>query len=247
MTENKFIGIIPARYASSRFPGKPLAMIGNKPMIQRVYEQAKKVIETVFVATDDNRIYDTVKNFGGNVVITSADHPNGTSRCFEAIQHINEDANIVINIQGDEPFINPEQLNELKTLFKNPAVTIGTQIKKITKVEDLFNPNIPKVVVNEQRQAIYFSRSPIPFLRNVPEKEWLVHHTFYKHIGLYAYRKEILSKLVNLSLSPNEKAESLEQLRWIDHGFEIQTHITDFESIGIDIPEDIAKIPKDWL
>lgn len=247
MTENKFIGIIPARYASSRFPGKPLAMIGNKSMIQRVYEQAKKAIDTVYVATDDQRIFEAVQQFGGSVVLTDVNHPNGTSRCFEAIQHIDGDFDVVINVQGDEPFINPEQLNELKALFTNPAVTIGTQIKKIDSPENLFNSNIPKVVVNKQGQAIYFSRSPIPFLRNVPEQEWLLHHSFYKHIGLYAYRKEVLAKLVNLSPTPNEKAESLEQLRWIDHGFTIHTAITKFETIGIDIPEDITKIPKEWL
>ena len=246
MTENKFIGIIPARYASSRFPGKPLAIIGGKPMIQRVYEQAKKSIETVFVATDDTSIYDAVKDFGGNVVMTG-NHPNGTSRCFEAVSIIGRDYDIIINIQGDEPFINPEQLKELKVLFKDPAITIGTQIKKITKIEDLSNPNIPKVVVNKYGQAIYFSRSPIPFLRNIPEAEWLNHHTYYKHIGLYAYRKETLAKLVNLSPTPNEQAESLEQLRWIDHGFMIQTGITEFESIGIDTHEDITKIPREWL
>ena len=247
MTNKKFTGIIPARYGSSRFPGKPLAMIGEKTMIQRVYEQAKKAIETVFVATDDQRIYNAVLDFGGKAVMTSGNHPNGTSRCFEVIQHINEDADIVINIQGDEPFINPEQLNELKALFENPAVTIGTQIKKITNAEDLFNPNIPKVVVNKKMEAIYFSRSTIPFLRNIPESEWLSKHSFYKHIGLYAYRKEVLAKLVNLSPTSNEQAESLEQLRWLDHGFTIQTGITDFETIGIDTPEDITKIPKDWL
>ncbi len=244
---NKFIGIIPARYGSTRFPGKPLAMIGNKPMIQRVYEQACKAIDTVYVATDDKRIEATVNAFGGNVIITGSSHPNGTTRCFEAISKLQNSADIVINIQGDEPFINPQQIEAIKKLFENSTVTIATQIKKITSVNNLSNPNIPKVVINQKMEAIYFSRSPIPFLRNIPEAKWIDHHSYYKHIGLYAYRTDTLKKLINLTPTPNEKAESLEQLRWIDHGFTIQTGLTEFENLAIDTPEDLEKIPKEWL
>ncbi len=243
----KFIGIIPARYQSSRFPGKPLAMIGNKTMIQRVYEQAGKALNMVVVATDDSRIKTTVEKFGGNVVMTGPNHPNGTARCYEAVLRLKTFSNIIINIQGDEPFINPLQIEAIKKLFDSPAVSIATQIKKITNTEDLSNPNIPKVVINQKMEAIYFSRSPIPFLRNIHRAEWLSKHTFYKHIGLYAYRQNILSQIVDLSPTANEQAESLEQLRWIDHGFTIQTGITEFETIGIDTPEDLNKIPEKWL
>ncbi len=249
-TANKFIGIIPARYASTRFPGKPLAKIGDKTMIQRVYEQASLALETVFVATDDDRIYNNVKAFGGKVIMTSPQLPNGTARCAEAINKIEKQgitADIIVNIQGDEPFIKPEQIEEIKQLFTDDTVEIATQIKVIDTKEDLTNPNIPKVVVNSKMQAIYFSRSPIPFLRNFPQEQWLENHTFFKHIGMYAYRKEALLELVKLSSTINEEAESLEQLRWLDHGYKIQTGITTFENVAIDTPDDMFKIPLKWL
>lgn len=244
---SKFIGVIPSRYASSRFPGKPLVMIGGKTMIQRVYEQVSQALDEVVVATDDTRIKDTVKSFGGNVIMTDSTLPNGTARCFQAVDRLQTNADIIINIQGDEPFINPKQIETIKQIFENSEVSISTLIKKITAEKDLTNPNIPKVIINKKGEAIYFSRSTIPFLRNVPKSDWLNHYTFYKHIGLYAYRKEVLEQLVNLSPTANEKAESLEQLRWIDHGYKIQTGITEFETIGIDTPEDIDSIPKSWL
>jgi len=243
----KFIGIIPARYQSSRFPGKPLALIGKKTMIQRVYEQATQAIDTVYVATDDERIQTSVESFGGKAIMTDANLPNGTARCLQAAEKCSSDATVIVNIQGDEPFINPQQIKALIKLFDNQSVNIATQIKLITDSHDLFNPNIPKVVVNKRMEAIYFSRSPIPYLRNYPQNEWLSKHQFFKHIGLYAYRYDTLKKIAILPSSPNELAESLEQLRWIDHGYTIQTGITEYETIGIDTPEDLQKIPKEWL
>jgi len=243
----KFIGIIPARYQSSRFPGKPLAMIGKKTMIQRVYDQATQAIDTVYVATDDERIQTAVESFGGKAIMTDANLPNGTVRCLQAAWKCSNNATVIVNIQGDEPFINPQQIKALIKLFENQSVNIATQIKLITDSHDLFNPNIPKVVVNKRMEAIYFSRSPIPYLRNYPQNEWLSKHQFFKHIGLYAYRYDTLKKIAVLPSSPNELAESLEQLRWIDHGYTIQAGITEYETIGIDTPEDLQKIPKEWL
>jgi len=242
-----FTGIIPARYHSSRFPGKPLTIIGGKPMIQRVYEQAKKTIDTVYVATDDGRIADIVKAFGGNVVMTSSKHLNGTSRCYEAITKININTDIVINIQGDEPFINPKQLLEITKIFEQYNTGIATLIKPITDFTELFDPNVPKVTVNNKSEALYFSRSPIPYFRNLPKEKWLEQHTYYKHIGIYAYKKNILKELVNLTPTPNEKNESLEQLRWLEHGYSIQTGTTVFETISIDTPDDLKKIQKKCL
>ncbi len=243
----KFIGIIPARYQSSRFPGKPLALIGKKTMIQRVYEQAIQAIESVYVATDDERIQTAVESFGGKAIMTDTNLSNGTVRCLQAIEKLSSYATVIINIQGDEPFINPKQIKALIKLFDNQSVNIATQIKPITDSHDLFNPNIPKVVVNKKMEAIYFSRSPIPYLRNYPQDKWLSNHQFFKHIGLYAYRYDTLKKIAILPPTPNELAESLEQLRWIDHGYTIQTGITEYETIGIDTPEDLQKIPKEWL
>jgi len=238
-----FIGIIPARYASTRFPGKPLADIKGKSMIQRVYEQSKKasILSELYVATDDVRIEEHVKSFGGNVVMTPAECRNGTERCFEALKKINkkkEDV-VVINIQGDEPFIHPEQIEKVASLFKNKHVGIATLIKKISTTEELTNSNIVKVVVNKDKEAIYFSRFPIPFYRDKKNDDALKLHDYYKHIGMYAYREDILAKLISLKQTPCETAESLEQLRWIENAFSIQTEITEFESIAVDTKEDL--------
>jgi len=242
---NHFAGIIPARYASSRFPGKPLALIGNKPMIQRVYEQARKSLELVYVATDDERIFNSVTGFGGKAVMTSPDHFSGTDRCAEAIAMILSETDrkidIVVNIQGDEPFIRPEQLTLLMNCFNSQEVELATLIRKVEVDEDIFNPNQPKVIVNALGNAIYFSRSVVPFVRDADKNEWTMKHTFYKHIGLYAYRTETLGRITRLLHSPLEIAESLEQNRWIENGYQIRTAVTEWESIGIDTPEDLEK------
>lgn len=240
------IGIIPARYASTRFPGKPLAKIGGKSMIQRVYEQAKiaKSLSKVVVATDDGRIVDAVKQFGGEVILTSQTHQSGTDRCAEVLEHF-PNFNVVINIQGDEPFIDPEQINLLASCFKNAETELATLVKWITKEEELFNPNSPKVVLNKNGEAIYFSRQCIPFIRNADEKGWLHKHTFFKHIGIYGYRKDVLEKITKLAISPLEQAEQLEQLRWIENGYKIKTKITDLENQAIDTPEDLLKLNTD--
>ncbi len=252
----KFIGIIPARYASTRFPGKPLADIGGKPMIQRVYEQASKVLDTVVVATDDTRISDAVANFGGHAVMTRADHKCGTDRCLEAFDKLQvesigykEDEAVIINIQGDEPFIRPEQITAVQGCFDRPDTQIATLVKPFTPEDtlaDLENPNTPKVTFNADRQAILFSRSVIPYLRGIPKEEWLQQGKHYKHIGLYAYRADILAQITQLPQSPLEQAESLEQLRWLENGFRIRVAVCHTQSIGIDTPEDLEKANK-WL
>jgi 3-deoxy-manno-octulosonate cytidylyltransferase (CMP-KDO synthetase) len=241
----QFAGIIPARYASSRFPGKPLAMIGNKSMIQRVYEQTGKSLNMVYVATDDSRIYDAVLKFGGKVVMTSPDHQSGTDRCSEAADLIAGETgtkiDIVVNIQGDEPFIRPEQIDLVKDCFSDENVQIATLIRKADPGEDIFNPNQPKVILNTHGDAIYFSRATIPFIREAEKSEWSRKHIFYKHIGLYAYRTEILKQITLLTRSPLEIAESLEQNRWIENGIKIRTAVTIWESIGIDTPDDLDR------
>ncbi|MDX9697641.1 MAG: 3-deoxy-manno-octulosonate cytidylyltransferase [Bacteroidales bacterium] len=243
-----YVGIIPARYASTRFPGKPLADIKGKTMIQCVYEQASKALDHVYVATDDKRIADEVNRFGGKVVITSDKHQSGTDRLAEAIDIIHkshsEKFDVVINIQGDEPLIKPQQIKEIQTCFDNPLTKIATLVKKIENNEDIFDINKPKVVINKKMQAIYFSRSPIPFLRNSNKEEWHVKQDFYKHIGMYAYKVKTLQELTELEQSPLEIAESLEQLRWIENGYSIYVAITKFESLGVDTPEDLEKILK---
>ena len=235
------LAIIPARYASTRFPGKPLADIHGKSMVQRVYEQTtkSKSITTTIVATDDSRIYDHVKSFGGNVCITREDHVSGTDRCYEALAQQKEKFDYVINVQGDEPFIQPEQIDLLASLLDGNT-EIATLIKSIQSHEQLVNPNVVKVVVGENHKALYFSRSTIPHIRNTPEKEWLGKHAFFKHIGLYAYRTDVLEQLVKLPVSSLEKAESLEQLRWLENGFSITVAKTEIETAGIDTPEDLA-------
>ena len=226
----KFVGIIPARYASSRFPGKPLVDIGGKPMIQRVYEQVASVLDEVYVATDDSRIYQAVEAFGGCVLMTSDQHRSGTDRCAEAMSQLSsQDFDVVINIQGDEPFVDASQLQALMSCFDSPDTQIATLVKPFSEkdgYEALANPNSPKVVLNQAGEALYFSRSILPFLRGIPQEEYLQRHTFYKHIGIYAYRKEILPQLASLAPMTLEKAESLEQLRWLEHGYRIRTAIT---------------------
>lgn len=242
------LGVIPARYASSRFPGKPLAMIDGKSMIMRVYEQTLKttVLNRVIVSTDDERIFNHVKDCGGEVMMTSESHMSGTSRIGEVVENLSFMSqcpyDVIVNIQGDEPFIDPSQIDLIVSLFLKPEVSIGTLIRKIENSEDLFNPNVVKVVVDDEGKAMYFSRSPIPYLRGIPQEDWVGNQDFYKHIGLYAYRATVLKQILNLPEAPPEVAESLEQLRWLYHGYSIHTAITDIETVGIDVPEDLLKL-----
>ncbi|WP_080238857.1 3-deoxy-manno-octulosonate cytidylyltransferase [Spirosoma rigui] len=237
------LGIIPARYASTRFPAKALAMIGGKSMIQRVVEQAQQArsISRVVVATDDERIRTHVAGFGGEVVMTSEHHQSGTDRCQEVVEQLGVAADYVVNIQGDEPFIQPRQI-DLLTSVLDGKTELATLIKPINDLQTLLNPNSPKVVLGTSGDALYFSRQAIPYLRGKPVEDWLDTHTYYKHIGLYAYRTDILAKLTKLPPSLLEQAESLEQLRWLEHGYRIRTVITDLESHGIDTPEDLKLV-----
>jgi 3-deoxy-manno-octulosonate cytidylyltransferase (CMP-KDO synthetase) len=245
MHGKKVVAIIPARFASSRFPGKPLVDLGGKPMIQRTYDRVKAVegFDRIVIATDDQRIFDAAQGFGAEVMLTSASHITGTDRCAEVLSRLGESVDYVINIQGDEPFIEPEQLREVAAGFASGA-PILTLIKKITETETLFNSNTPKVVCDGEGNALYFSRQTIPFLRGIDPKDWLEKHTFFKHIGLYAYRADILPGLSALKPTPLELAESLEQLRWVQNGIRIKAIETQFETIGIDSPEDVEKIQK---
>jgi 3-deoxy-manno-octulosonate cytidylyltransferase (CMP-KDO synthetase) len=246
-----FIGIIPARYASSRFPGKPLADICGKPMIQRVYEQAKSVLDDVYVATDDIRIQKKVKSFRGKVVMTSKKHRSGTDRCAEAVEIIQKRAkknfDVVINIQGDEPFIHPEQITSIMKCFQSRNTQIATLLKPVNNLADINDTNKPKVVINRKNEAVYFSRTVIPYVRNAARGEWIKRHQFYKHIGLYAYRYDILKKIARLKPSPLELAESLEQLRWLENGFRIKVAFTEHESVSIDTPADLKKVRETKL
>ncbi|HJG89735.1 3-deoxy-manno-octulosonate cytidylyltransferase [Barnesiella viscericola] len=240
----KFIGIIPARYASTRFPGKPLADMKGKYMIQRVYEQACKVLDRVCVATDDERIFNAVQSFGGQVVMTSERHRSGTDRCFEAYTNLGGGEEVVINIQGDEPFIKPEQIESLIACFDSPQTQIATLVRPFEATEGyeaLANPNSPKVVMNERHEALYFSRSIIPYLRGVEPEQWLSRHVYYKHIGMYGYRADVLGEITRLPQSSLELAESLEQLRWLQNGYTVKVGITTQETIGIDTPADLQK------
>lgn len=244
MDNLSFLGIIPARYASSRFPGKPLAMIGYKPMIQRVYEQAKKVLADVYVATDDNRIYDAVESFGGKAVMTSDKHRSGTDRCYEAYCNVSSKADVVINIQGDEPFIHEEQICEIMECFDDPATQIATLVRKFDPSQgfDALNDcTKPKVAIDNNRNALYFSRSVIPFVRNAEKKDWPSETAFYMHVGMYAYKAAVLAEITKLPQSSLEIAESLEQLRWLQNGYKIKTGLTDKPTIGIDTPTDLEK------
>ncbi|MDR2233792.1 MAG: 3-deoxy-manno-octulosonate cytidylyltransferase [Tannerella sp.] len=239
----KFLGIIPARYASTRFPGKPLADMLGKTMIQRVYEQVQHTVDQLYVATDDTRIEAAVNAFGGNVVMTSAHHRSGTDRCFEAFSLLGSDHDVIINIQGDEPFIQPEQIELLKSCFLTSETQIATLAKPFDAScdaeKELSNPNSPKVVFNKNMEALYFSRSVIPYIRGQELSQWPDAHVFYKHIGLYAYRAETLKDIVRLPQSSLELAESLEQLRWLENGYRVKVAVTRLETIGIDTPEDM--------
>jgi 3-deoxy-manno-octulosonate cytidylyltransferase (CMP-KDO synthetase) len=239
-----FIGIIPSRYESTRFPGKPLADICGKTMIRRVYEQASKAMTEVWVATDDERIFKAVSDFGGKVVMTSLNHRSGTDRCAEAALKASEITgavyDVVVNIQGDEPFMQPREIELIMDCFtKSPSTEIATLIQPILKNEDIFRPDMVKVILDNEQNAIYFSRSPIPHIFGVDESQWLANYPFYGHVGLYAYRFGTLQKLAKLTEVPVEKVESLEQLRWLENGFKIKTNITDSDNFGIDTPEDL--------
>ncbi len=238
----KFIAIIPARYASTRFPGKPLAMLGGKPVIQRVYEQVSKVLaDQVCVATDDERILLAVEAFGGRAVMTRTDHQSGTDRIEEAAEKIGTQADVVINVQGDEPFIQPAQIETLMQLFEHPQTQIATLGKPFDSIEAAENPNSPKIVCDLQGFALYFSRSLIPFVRGQERQQWLSHFPFVKHLGIYAYRRDVLRQVTLLPQCPLEKAESLEQLRWLQNGYRIRVGLTDVETVGIDTPEDLER------
>jgi len=241
----RFVGIIPARFASTRFPGKPLVDIGGKSMIQRVYEQVSKVLADVYVATDDQRVFDAVLAFGGRAIMTSDQHKSGTDRCYEAYSKLSGNFDVVINVQGDEPFIQPEQIETLKDCFKSTETEIATLAKRFTEMdgfEALNNPNSPKLVVNKSDEAMYFSRSIIPFRRGAETADWILLNTYLKHVGIYAYRADVLRQLTQLEQSPLEISESLEQLRWLENGFRIKVGYTDVETVGIDTPEDLEKV-----
>ncbi|MBA2423670.1 MAG: 3-deoxy-manno-octulosonate cytidylyltransferase [Chitinophagales bacterium] len=242
----RILAIIPARYSSVRFPGKPLADINGKPMVQRVYEQVKKCssIKDIVVATDDERIINAVNSIGGKAVLTLPDHQSGTDRCAEVIQRHKENFDVIINVQGDEPFIAPDQIELIASCFKNQEIQIATLIKRITQSPELFDSSKVKVVINEKEEAMYFSRFPIPFLRGVSEELWLENSVYYKHIGIYGYRTEVLSQIVKLPVHLLEKAESLEQLRWLANGYRIQTALTELESISVDTIEDLNAARK---
>jgi len=243
------IGIIPARFASTRFPGKPLAVIDGKSMIQRVVQQALKAdkISKIVVATDDSRIFKHVQSFGGHVVMTSSEHENGTSRCEEAVsilenENPDDKVDAVINIQGDEPYIHPEQINLLALLLESKKSEIATLVKKINNKEDALNPNVVKVVFNSEKRALYFSRQAIPYLRDFPQNEWFENIDIFKHIGIYGFQRKILHELVHLKPGKLELAEKLEQLRWIEAGYNITIELTDYEGMAIDTPDDLLKL-----
>ena len=241
----KFIVVIPARYASTRFPGKPLAMLGGKPVIQHVYEKARSVMDDVYVATDDERIFNTVKEFGGNAVMTRNDHKSGTDRVKEATDKIRQmsgaDFDVVVNIQGDEPFIDGEQIKTLCRQFDDASTDIATLGKPFSTMEAVENPNSPKIVVDNNGFALYFSRSVIPFVRGVDRNEWIDKYPFLKHLGIYAYKSRVLDEITALPQSSLELAESLEQLRWLQNGYKIRVGKTDIETVGIDTPQDLER------
>ena len=237
----KFIGIIPARYASTRFPGKPLALLGGKPVIQHVYEKVAAVLEAAYVATDDERIYDVVKSFGGQVLMTRTDHKSGTDRIEEAIEKIGGEWDVVVNVQGDEPFVAKSQLDTICHCFDDPTTQIATLGKPFESMEAVQNPNSPKIVVDNMGFAMYFSRSVIPYVRGKEMSSWLTHYPFLKHLGIYAYRKDVLRQVTQLPQSSLEIAESLEQLRWLQNGFKIKVGTTDVETVGIDTPQDLER------
>lgn len=237
----KFIGIIPARYASTRFPGKPLAVLGGKTVIERVYAQVKDTLGEAYVATDDDRIYNHVKGFGGEAVMTSPSHKSGTDRIAEALEKIGSDADVVVNVQGDEPFIQPSQIKTVCECFDLEETQIATLGKRFESIEAVGNPNSPKIIIDNKGFALYFSRSVIPFVRNVEPDQWLQHYPYLKHIGLYAYRTDVLREITRLPQSSLELAESLEQLRWLQNAYRIRVGLTDVETVGIDTPADLER------
>lgn len=237
----KFIGIIPARYASTRFPGKPLALLGGKPVIQHVYERVTASLDDAYVATDDERIFKAVESFGGKVVMTRTDHKSGTDRIQEAVEKIGGEWDVVVNVQGDEPFVAKEQLDTICHCFDDPTTQIATLGKPFASMEQVANPNSPKIVTTNQGFALYFSRSIIPFVRGKEQAQWMDHYPFLKHLGIYAYRTDILREITRLPQSPLEIAESLEQLRWLQNGYKIKVGTTDIETVGIDTPEDLQR------
>lgn len=244
----KFIAIIPARYASSRFPGKPLAMIAGKPMIRHVYERVSEFFDVCYIATEDKRIADAVEGFGGKYVMTSPDHKSGTDRCAEALDNVERQTgvnfDVVVNVQGDEPFVCGEHLSAVSSAFEDPDTEIATLVKRFNPREDIFDPNTPKVVMSGQGKALYFSRSPIPYLRGEKQEEWGLKASFYKHIGLYAYRANVLRELTKLEQGVLEKAESLEQLRWLENGYDIYVREVVSENMAVDTPEDLERLQK---
>lgn len=243
----RYIGIIPARYASTRFEGKPLADLGGKPVIQHVYTRVKEAIGNAAVATDDKRIYDAVIGFGGVAVMTSDKHRSGTDRCLEAYDNLHCDADVVINVQGDEPFVKTSQILKVAGCFDDPQTEIATlalPFHKDGKYDDLDNPNRPKVIIDDNNFAMLFSRSVIPYLRGIDRKEWPAHYQYLTHIGMYAFRIGTLREVTSLPQSSLEKAESLEQLRWLQNGYKIKVALTDIQTIGIDTPEDLEKARK---
>jgi 3-deoxy-manno-octulosonate cytidylyltransferase (CMP-KDO synthetase) len=237
------LGVIPARYDSSRFPGKPLADILGKSMIQRVYEQAKKSskLQDVVVATDDDSIFKHVKSFGGNAVMTERNHPSGTDRCFEAFKKSGKDCTYIINIQGDEPFIDPSQIDLLASVCDGQT-ELATLMIPVDSHEVLFDTGEVKITLNNKHEALYFSREVIPHIKGVDKKDWHKHFPYYRHVGMYAYRADVLKEITRLAPSSLEKAESLEQLRWLENGFKIKLAVTDFDSHCVDTPEDIEKV-----
>ena len=252
----KFIAIIPARYASTRFSGKPLAILGGQTVIQRVYEQAVKAVGEAYVATDDERILQAVEQFGGRAVMTRSDHKSGTDRIEEAVEKIYEShdthnthnthgtpesPDVIINIQGDEPFVQVSQIKTLKQLFEDPDTQIGTLGKRFDTMDAVMNPNSPKIVTDLRGFALYFSRSAIPFVRGQEQTAWIDHFPYLKHLGLYAYRRDVLREVTRLPQSPLELAESLEQLRWLENGYRIRVGLTDVETVGIDTPDDLRR------
>lgn len=241
----KFIGIIPARYASLRFPGKPLAMLGGEYVIKHVYRTASSLLDDCYVATDDIRIYDAVMSFGGKAVMTNSNHKSGTDRADEAIEKIGTDCDVVVNIQGDEPFIQKSQIETVCKCFDDAQTQIATIGKYFSFMSEVVNPNSPKIILDNNGYALYFSRSIIPFVRGVEcQEDWISSYPYLKHIGLYAYRRNVLHEITRLEQSSLEKAESLEQLRWLQNGYKIKVGITDFETIGIDTPEDLIRAEK---
>ncbi len=242
----KILAVIPSRYASTRFPGKPLADICGKSMVRRVYEQAMATgWDFVAVATDDRRIAEHVTAFGGRVIMTGTHHPNGTSRCLEVVDKLETEGkyfDVIINIQGDEPLVQPEHLHQVAALFENPETDIATLIHPITDITELFNPHAVKVITGKNKTALYFSRQTIPFVRNENRDNWLNKTAFFKHIGIYGYRTEVLKKIVQLPEGKLEAAEKLEQLRWLESGYVIKADVTDYKGIGIDTPEDLQKL-----